>query len=100
MKRWRFTPQAEEDLFDIWQFVAQDNLEAANHLEQAILGACEILASTPLAGAIRAELTRLPLRFWIVQPYSNYFIAYKPTETPIQIVRIFHAARDVKNVFG
>jgi plasmid stabilization system protein ParE len=68
MNRYQFTPQAAEDLLDIWGFIAQDNLEAADRVEAAIFRACDLLADSPFAGSLRADLTKLPLRFWVVQP--------------------------------
>jgi plasmid stabilization system protein ParE len=37
----------------------------------------------------------LPVRFWVVQPYSNYLIVYVPEKKPLQIIRILHSARDL-----
>jgi plasmid stabilization system protein ParE len=36
MTRYRFTPQALSDLFDIWSYIAQDNPQAADRVEGAI----------------------------------------------------------------
>ncbi len=74
MSSYQFTPQAVDDLFEIWSYIAGDDLEAANRVEEAIHVACGFLADTPLAGRIREDLTALPLRFWLVQPYRNYWI--------------------------
>ncbi len=68
MNGWQLTPEAVEDLFDIWAYVARDNPDAANHVEQAIYLACDLLAESPLAGRTRGDLTPLPLRFWLVLP--------------------------------
>ncbi len=69
MRRYRFTPQALDDLFEIWSYIAEDNVDAANGVEEAIYSACALLAEAPLAGRVREDLTALPLRFWLVQPY-------------------------------
>ena len=95
MSSYQFTPQAIDDLFAIWSYIAGDDLEAANRVEVAIHAACSFLADTPLAGHIREDLTALPLRFWLVQPYRNYWIVYNPEKKPLQIIRIIHAARDL-----
>lgn len=47
MTRYQFTPQALDDLFEIWSYIAQDNPAAADRVEQAIYGACELLAGAP-----------------------------------------------------
>jgi antitoxin ParD1/3/4 len=98
MSRCQFTPQAEEDLLDIWSFIASDNPAAADRVEAAVYRACDLLSDSPLAGTSRKELTLLPVRFWVVQPYSNYLIVYDPAKKPLQIIRILHAARDLSFV--
>jgi plasmid stabilization system protein ParE len=95
MTRYQFTPQAVGDLFDIWSFIAEENPAAAGRVEEAVFRACDFLAESPLAGRVRQDLTTLPLRFWVVQPYSNYLIAYHPTHKPLQIIRILHGSRDL-----
>jgi plasmid stabilization system protein ParE len=41
MSPFRLTPVAEDDLFDIWSFIAPDNLLAADLLQTELLGACQ-----------------------------------------------------------
>ena len=72
MSSYQFTPQAVEDLFEIWSYIAGDDLDAANRVEDAIQAACAFLAETPRSGSVREDLTALPLRFWLVKPYRNY----------------------------
>ncbi len=98
MSKYQFTPLALADLFDIWSFIAQDNAAAADRVEEAVYRACDFLADSPLAGRIRKELTPLPVRFWVVQPYLNYLIVYDPEKKPLQIIRILHSARDLPSV--
>lgn len=95
MSGYQFTPQASDDLGDIWSFIAQDNPKAADRLEAAVFRACDLLADSPLAGRIRKNVTALPLRFWIVQPYSNYLIVYDSARKPLRIIRILHGARNL-----
>ena len=45
MNAYRFTPQAEDDLFEIWAFITSDSLEAADHVEAAVHEACALLAA-------------------------------------------------------
>jgi plasmid stabilization system protein ParE len=85
MSQYRLTPQAVDDLFEIWSYIAADNVDAANRVEEAIYAACTFLSETPLAGRIREDLTALPLRFWLVQPFQNCWIVYDPGTRPLQI---------------
>jgi plasmid stabilization system protein ParE len=74
MSGYQFTPQAVEDLFSIWSYIAVDDLESADRVENAILGACNFLTSNPMSGSVREDLTALPVRFWVVQPFRNYWM--------------------------
>ncbi|HEY2393912.1 MAG TPA: type II toxin-antitoxin system RelE/ParE family toxin [Candidatus Angelobacter sp.] len=95
MSAYQFTSLAVADLFEIWSYIASDNVQAANAVEEAVYQACNLIAKAPLAGRIRTDLTRLPVRFWFVQPYRNYVIVYDPATKPIQIIRVLHGARDI-----
>ena len=44
MSSYLFTPQAVEDLFEIWGYIASDDLDAADRVEEAIHVACAFLA--------------------------------------------------------
>jgi plasmid stabilization system protein ParE len=98
MSSYRFTPQAIDDLFEIWSYIATDDVDAADHVEEAIHVACAFLANSPLAGRVRDDLTPLPVRFWLARPYRNYWIVYDPKTTPLQVIRILHAARNISSL--
>jgi len=98
MRRYLFTPQAARDLLDIWSFIARDDRDAADRVEAAVFRACDLLADSPLAGRTRNDLTQLPVRFWVLHPYSNYFIVYDPEKKPLQIIRVVHGSRDLPSV--
>jgi plasmid stabilization system protein ParE len=98
MSRYQFTNKAAGDLYDIWSFIAENNLEAADRVVEAIFRACELLADSPFAGRLRGELTTLQVRFWVVQPYRKYFIVYDPNKKPLEIIRILHGARNIASI--
>jgi plasmid stabilization system protein ParE len=98
MGRFQFTPQALDDTFEIWSYIAQDSPAAADRVEEAIYLACELLAGSPLAGTVRRDLTSLPVRFWIVPPFPNYFIVYDPQTEPLQVIRVLHRARNIPSI--
>ena len=95
MIRYRLTPRAKSDLRTIWSYIALDNVEAADRVEDAIYDACEFLAKAPLRGHSRADLTKLPVRFWTVVRSPKYVIVYDPADKPLKIIRILHGARNV-----
>jgi plasmid stabilization system protein ParE len=71
-----------------------DDLDAANRIQKAIPVACAFLADIPLAGRIRQDLTTLPVRFGLVQPYRNHWIVYT-RERASGSFRIIHRARNI-----
>jgi len=50
MSRVQFTPQAADDLLDIWAYIARESVDAANRVEDAVYQACAFLAEGPLRG--------------------------------------------------
>jgi plasmid stabilization system protein ParE len=100
VRNYRLTLQASADLFVVWSFICDDNLDAADRVESAILDACRLLAKNPRIGQLRADITSLPVRFWPVQKYPNYVIVYAPDTKPLEIIRILHGARDLAALFG
>jgi plasmid stabilization system protein ParE len=86
------------DLLEIWSFISKDKPEAAERVEAAIFRACDLLVNSPLAGTTRKDITPLPVRFWVLQPYSSYLIVYDPKKKPLQIIRILHTAHDLPSV--
>ncbi|HEX4603660.1 MAG TPA: type II toxin-antitoxin system RelE/ParE family toxin [Candidatus Angelobacter sp.] len=98
MIAYQFTSKAVDDLFEIWSYIARDNPAAADAVEDSIYRSCTLLAQQPLAGRVRTDLTPLPLRFWFLQPYSNYVIVYDPATKPLQIIRLLHGARNIPSL--
>ena len=95
MSSYLLTPQAEDDLFAVWSYIAQDSIEAAERVEAQIYTACGFLSSTPQAGHVRQDLTARPVRFWTVPRFPSYVIVYDPDSHPLRIIRILHGAFDI-----
>lgn len=92
----QFTPQALEDLDDIWWFIAQDSREAADRVEAEIVASCRRLAKHPLMGVKRQDVTSLSVRFWTVTRFPNYVIVYRPETVPLQVIAVLHGKRDLR----
>lgn len=97
MKRFIFTPRAKQDLNDIWEYIASDNVEAADRVLDALESAAVRLAKSPGIGHWRDELADKRHRFFLVH---SYLIVYRHETKPLQIVRVLHAARDVQSLLG
>lgn len=89
------SPDVLQDLQVIWDFIALDNVVAADKLEDEFFEAFEMLAKHPSMGHARSDLTERDVRFW---PVAQYLIVYRSLPAPLQIVAVLHGARDVTEV--
>lgn len=64
MSEFKLSPQAFNDVDEIWEFIAEDNLDAADRVRDEIFAACDKLAEMPGMGHLRKDLADEPLRFW------------------------------------
>ena len=90
MTGYDFHPEAAVDLGEIWDFIAQDNLDAADKVIADILASIDALVPFPHQGHKRPDLTSRPLRFTVVR---EYLIAYAPEEKPLWVVAVMHGRR-------
>jgi toxin ParE1/3/4 len=90
MTGYGFHPEALRDLDQIWEFIAVDNLDAADRVIDEIITRVEGLVSFSSQGHKRPDLTSLPLRFTVVR---DYLIAYASGETPMWVVAVVHGRR-------
>src|SRR5438067_477233 len=84
-------PLAAQDITEIWEFIAQDNLLAARRVREEILSAIRSLVTFPNQGHKRPDLTARALRFTLVR---EYLIAYAPDEKPLWVVAVIHGRRN------
>lgn len=87
----RKSPQAEIDITAIWNFIADDNVKAADAVIDRIERAFDMLADAPLAGRSRDEL-RSNLRSFAV---GNYIIFYRPLPDGVEVVRVMNGRQDI-----
>jgi toxin ParE1/3/4 len=87
--------QSEEDLIEIWLYIAQDNLAAADRVLDDIEHRFIMLADNPQMGRYRPDIAP-ELRYFIS---GKYLILYRIVKDGVQIVRVVHGARDLPNVF-
>jgi plasmid stabilization system protein ParE len=80
----RFTPQAADDLFEIWSFIAGDDPGAADRVEKAILDARSFLAVAFASGTVRS--------------FPHYIVVYDPATEPLQIIRLLHGRRSLPHL--
>jgi plasmid stabilization system protein ParE len=83
---------ANFDLDDIWEYIAADNIDAADHWIEKLFGAFEALGRTPGMGHRREDLTSYSVLFW---PVGAYLIIYRAGRHPIEIVAVTQGSRDI-----
>ena len=86
----RWTESATKDLRLITRYIRQDSAAAARAVAKATVDAAESLSSFPLKGR---EGRIASTREFVVSGLP-YIIVYKVTRTAIQIVHIYHGARN------
>jgi plasmid stabilization system protein ParE len=87
--------QALADLDEIWLYIAQDSVEAADRVVERLYAAIHKLAENPGVGHKRQDLTNQAVRFWRVY---NYLIVYRAEARPIEIARVLHGYRDIASL--
>lgn len=83
---------AECDMNAIWEYIADDSLEAADRWIGKLREGFQLLTKTPGAGRLRRDLTELPVRFW---PVGDYLVIYRVKPSQIEIVAVTQGARDL-----
>ena len=89
------TSQAEEDLIDIWSYIAEDKLSAADRLLDKIDANISLLADQPSLGPARPDIAPELRHF----PVGNYLILNREITGGIEVVRVVHGARRLDKIF-
>jgi toxin ParE1/3/4 len=89
------TRLADEDLLEIWLYIAQNNIDAADRLLEKIDKKCQLLTDSPRVGVRRDDLA-LGV-FCLIE--GKYLIFYRIINETVEILRILHGARNLKAIF-
>jgi plasmid stabilization system protein ParE len=94
--RFVLSPAAQNDLHDIWDFIARDSVSAADRVFDEIIEMMNTLADMPGMGHRRDDLADETLRALSVR---SYLIVYRPDAVPLEVVRIVSGYRDIEALF-
>lgn len=87
---YRLSALAEQDLEEIWSYVAEDASPAtADRLIDAIIDRFELLAEQPRMGRLRPEFGEGVRSFTV----ENYVVYYRH-EGDVLVARVLHGRRD------
>lgn len=96
MSGYVLTEEAERDLNEIWDYIADQSIEQADAVAAEIRDALDLLASAPGIGRRRADVRDARYRFWRA---NRFIIAYFPDTRPLQMIRIVGGHRDFRTLF-
>jgi toxin ParE1/3/4 len=85
-----WSPAAGRDVDEIWDYIAQDNIDAADRLAETFRAAAARLADFPRMGRSgRVSRTRE-----LVIPGTSYILIHRVLRGTVQIIRVLHAKRE------
>jgi plasmid stabilization system protein ParE len=87
--------EAQNDLFEIWRRIAEDNLDLADRVINEFYGLFASLAEMPGQGHSRKDLTPRPVLFF---PLYSFLVVYQPDVKPIRIMAVLRGRRNVKRI--
>lgn len=100
-RRILITSKANQDLDDIFDFIAQKNPDIALQFFDVARETFNQLTKNPGMGAIyevsKPELKGL--RRWRVRKFDKYMIFHRYDDDFVEIVRIIYAGRDISAIF-
>jgi plasmid stabilization system protein ParE len=89
------SPQADQDLLEIWLYIAEDSPVNADRYLDKINDTVNRLAEFSDMGIERPELAKALFSF----PLDHYILYYRKIEQGIELVRVLHTSRDVGQFF-
>lgn len=96
MRRLQFSPEAQNDLDNIYEYLEPRSLPAARKFRTDLLNYLRLLRLNPhmgpIVGEIYPDLRSLPL--------GRYIVLYRVDEQFIEIVRIPHSTSDWLRIYG
>jgi toxin ParE1/3/4 len=85
------TPEAIKDLDEIWDYIAQDSISAADRMLDQLHDRFKLLARNPELGELQPLLADGSYRRFC---FRKYVIYYRPLEVGIVLVRVLHGSRE------
>jgi len=94
-------PCVEEELWDIWAYIAKHNPDAATRVIEAVRETFSALAENPGLGSSRTFRNPRVRDIYCrpVSGFDRYLVFYRKLPGGIQVVHVFHVARKIERLF-
>jgi toxin ParE1/3/4 len=94
-------PCVEGDLWEIWEFIAKNNPDAATRAIEAAKATFRMLAENPALGRKRRFHNRRldNIRSFRVSGFENYVVFCRAIAAGIEVLHVYHGARDIDSLF-
>jgi|SRR5258708_6047765 plasmid stabilization system protein ParE len=92
MSGYVLSADADLDLDGIWEYIARDNIDAADRWIEKLFNVFDSLSRTPGIGHKREDLTAYPVLFF---PVGAYVVIYRAIGQAVEIVAVTQGSRDV-----
>lgn len=96
MREARFTPASMHVLADIYEYIKAEIETAALKTLKVLFQQAELLAETPWVGRNRAGDIGEGVRSY---PVGSYVLFYRVLDDAVEVLRVFHGARDLPPLF-
>ena len=88
-------PQAEADILEIWDYIAEDSIVEADRWVDRLDEKLSLWATQPMMGHARDELAP-GIRSL---SFGRYVVFFEPLPDGIDVVRVLHGSRDIDITF-
>ena len=95
MSRVTRRPQAEADILEIWDYIADDSVVDADRWADRLDEKFSLWATQPMMGRGRDELAP-GIRSLV---FGRYVVFFEPLPDGIDVVRVLHGSRDIDASF-
>ncbi|MFY9845518.1 MAG: type II toxin-antitoxin system RelE/ParE family toxin [Terriglobales bacterium] len=92
MTHYVLSADADRDLDEIWDYIAEDSIDAADQWIGRLFDAFAAIANTPGIGHKREDLTAHPVLFW---PVGAYLVIYRAASGTVEVVAVTQGGRDI-----
>lgn len=84
-------PQAESDILEIWDYIAEDSMDEADRWVDRLDEKLSLWATQPTLGRVREELAPRVRSL----AFGRYVVFFESLPDGIDVLRVLHGSRDL-----